>query len=410
MRMDNADWRIGDLIIDTVTGNQYAWFDEWKMLSYRWNNPQSALLLGTVSTPEKYGAVNDDRTLRQLGYSQEEINSKFPGTGATPDDKADWAATAMAIKNGDVLFLSKTYYWNRGFRLPKKLMVDGHLATVNLSGNNFSVFYRDEPASLNDAIANMGLYVFRDIVFNGNGTQTVIEPMSSYGSAFINLHFKNVKTCLKLNFSLMSATEGCIATYAENFLILDIMRTPWGTNSNSQCNHSWAKHNRGYNVDYFIQVFAASGVALDGNISEGKNAIRTITFDGMNSTVVKDFTVSNTHVEIFNGIKDCFILIKDFNGIAIIDKAYSQYPGIMVKAVNSKYAQIEVWHVPWWVSKNGKMFEVTGESPSWHFAHNDARGMNTKELASLFIGKAPAYCGKPGGCGYGRYTMIPMSR
>ncbi len=53
---------------------------------------------GSDFTPEQYGAINANLTFSQKGISQDTINIKYPGIGATINDNIDWAAWQMAIR------------------------------------------------------------------------------------------------------------------------------------------------------------------------------------------------------------------------------------------------------------------------------------------------------------------------
>ena len=378
--------------------------------------------LSVEYTPEQFGAVRQNVTFSQLGISQSVINSKFPGIGATTSDYVDWAAWQMAVKaattnGGSVSAKGGTYYIG-----PKTIRIEKYSKFFQINGNYSKlvgtgtdpIFGRQSPNDNSDANVMVDLRCFfRNLILKGSNSQIGIDIGPSYGAYYQNILGDNLKECIHLRFALRTTIDNCFATNCVSGWFADRGNWAGSTNFNSQSNHTTFRSCRYFGSgDVAFGIYAASGCIVEDCIIEGFQVRAGIDFDGQSSTVVKDFTVKNTHFECTNGATEAFIKIRMHSGIVTIDKVFGQYSAILADiGATVGYITAEISHVSYWVAKNGKSFNNAG-SVGWILKYNENPFATTTPLTTIpnwFNGIAVQNCNGPG-CGSNRFTYVGIPR
>jgi hypothetical protein len=320
--------------------------------------------------------------------------------------------------NGKPIELYGTYRISNGLNVDKDhkyLVIKGNMALIrSINTNAFTFIKRVNPTDNSDALNNMvdSMWLIDGIRMQGAQNQKGIEPGPSYGSSFTNLYFNSMQTGLHLRFCLAANVFNTYYINCINGLIIDIGNWPNANNFNSQSNHTTVNKARVFapsNGNVGIGVYACSGVTIENSILEGFRLVNGIDFDGLGSTVVKDFTIRNTHFECSQGASNAFIKFRILGGTMTIDKCFGQYATLFMDASSSSgLGFVRVENVPWWVpNASGKYFRTS--NIALDFKYNEAfRGIN----ASMWDGTAPGLCMPYGsvGCGYHRYTYTDLPR
>lgn len=373
-------------------------------------------------TPEEFGAVRQNVTFAQLGISQSTINSKFPGIGATTSDYVDWAAWQMAVKaastnGGSVKAKGGTYYIGpksiKIEKYSKYFQIDGSYAKLIGTGTD-PIFGRTSPNDNSDANVMVDLRcTFRNLILKGSNSQIGIDIGPSYGAYYQNILGETLKECIHLRFALRTTVDNCFATNCISGWIADRGNWPGSSNSNSQSNHTTFRSCRYFGSgDVAIGVYAASGCVVEDCIIEGLSCRVGIDFNGQGSTVVKDFTVRNTHFECTNGATEAFIKVRMLGGLVTIDKVFGQYATILADiGATAGYVTAKISQVSYWVPKNSKFFNNAG-AVGWILEYNESP-LNTNTpsttVPTWFNGTPVQNCGGPG-CGSNRFTYIGIPR
>jgi hypothetical protein len=133
--------------------------------------------------------------------------------------------------------------------------------------------------------------------------------------------------------------------------------------------------------------------------------------DGQSSTVVKDFTIRNTHFECTNGATEACIKVRMHSGIVTIEKVYGQYAAILADiGATVGYVTADISFISYWVPKNGKSFNNAG-NVGWIFRSLEnpfVTSTPSTTVPTWFNGTVPSLCGGVG-CGSNRffYTGVP---
>lgn len=373
-------------------------------------------------TPEEFGAVRQNVTFAQLGISQSTINSKFPGIGATTSDYVDWAAWQMAVKaactnGGSVKAKGGTYYIGpksiKIEKYSKYFQIDGSYAKLVGTGTD-PIFGRTSPNDNSDANVMVDLRcTFRNLVLKGSNSQIGIDIGPSYGAYYQNILGETLKECIHLRFALRTTVDNCFATNCISGWIADRGNWPGSSNSNSQSNHTTFRSCRYFGSgDVAFGVYAASGCVIEDCIIEGLSCRAGIDFNGQGSTVVKDFTVRNTHFECSNGATEAFIKVRMLGGLVTIDKVFGQYATILADiGATGGYVTAKISQVSYWLPKNNKFFNNAG-AVGWILEYNESplnTNTPTTTVPTWFNGTPVQNCGGPG-CGSNRFTFIGIPR
>lgn len=421
--------RTGYYNINPKTGIQNRWSNGTWVLDSLFSRKSDTVYISTSSggvfvdySPEQYGAIRANQTFAQRGINQDTINSRYPGMGFTTSDFIDWAAWQMAVKQatangGTVKARGGTYYIGTKSiqieKYAKYFEIDGGYSRLISTGTT-PIFSRPSPTDNGDANTMVDLRcMFRNIVLKGTSTQIGIDIGPSYGAYYQNILGETLGECIHLRFALRTTVDNCFATNCGIGWIADRGNWTGSSNSNSQSNHTTFRSCRYFGSgDAAFKVIAASGVVVEDCIIEGSLVRVGIDFDGQASTVVKDFTIRNTHFECSNGATEAFIKIRMHSGIVTIDKVFGQYAAILadIGATNG-YITTEISHVSYWVFKNGKAFNNAG-SVGWILRYNE-NPLNTSTptttVPTWFNGIAPQNCSGPG-CGSNRFYFLGVPR
>ena len=409
--------------INPITGVQmkYTGNNVWTPDSLFTSKNSSSIPTTTDYSPDQFGAVHALTTFAQLGFSQEKVNQLYPGLGVTTADYVDWAAWQMAVttvtKNGGgIKALGGVYYLG-----PKPLTVEKYAKNFCIDGNYSRlistgaspIFMRPSPSSNSDANVMVELKcTFRNITLKGTTSQIGIDMGPTYGAVYESINGETLAECIHVRFGLRTTIENCFSTNCNVGWIADRGNWTGSSNSNSQSNHTTFRSCRFFGAgDAAIKVIAASGCVVEDCIVEGQSVRAGIDFDGQGSTVVKDFTVRNSHFECANGSTEAFLKIRMHSGIVTLDKAYGQYASILVDAgATTGYLTVKITNISYWVMLGGKAFNNAG-NVSWVFDNNDnpfQTSTPATTVPSWFNGTAPSLCSGPG-CGSNRffYTGVP---
>ena len=373
-------------------------------------------------SPEQYGAIRANQTFAQRGITQDTINARYPGMGFTTSDFVDWAAWQMAVKmatvnGGGVKARGGTYYvGNKSIMIEKYskyFQIDGNYSKLISTGTT-PIFNRTSPNDNTDANTMIDLRcTFKNLVLKGTSTQIGIDIGPTYGAYYQNIMGETLGECIHLRFALRTTVDNCFSTNCNVGWVADRGNWSGSSNSNSQSNHTTFKSCRYFGSgDAAFKVIAASGVVVEDCIIEGFQVRVGIDFDGQSSTVVKDFTVRNTHFECTQGATEAFIKVRMANGIVTIDKVFGQYAAILADiGATGGYITAEISHVSYWVLKAGKAFNNAG-AVGWILKYNEnslTTQSPTTTVPTWFSGTAVQNC-SGSGCGSNRYYFLGVPR
>lgn len=410
--------------INPKTGEQkrYIGNSTWVVDSLFTQNTPMSNVVSIDYSPEQFGAVNSNITFAQKGIDQTTINSNYPGIGANTSDNIDWAAWQMAVKmattnGGTVKAKGGTYYLGSKSivieKYSKYFEINGGYSRLVSTGTS-PIFSRPSPTDNGDANLMVDLRCsFRNLVLKGTLTQIGIDIGPSYGAYYQNILGETLGECIHLRFALRTTVENCFATNCIVGWVAD--RGNWsGVGlANAQSNHTTFRSCRYFGSgDAAFKIIDASGCVIEDCIIEGSSVRAGIDFDGLNSTVVKDFTVRNTHFECTNGSTESFIKIRMHSGIVTIDKVFGQYASILADiGATSGYITSHISHVSYWVSKNGKFFN-NANNVGWILEYNEnplTTSTPSTTVPTWFNGTAVSLC-NGSGCGSNRFYYLGIPR
>jgi hypothetical protein len=419
----NNTIKMGYYNINPLTGKEYrhvgngVWVED-SLFRYKGSDITNSI----EYSPEEFGAIRQNSTFAQLGISQSTINTNYPGINANVTDYVDWAAWQMAVKaastnGGTVKARGGIYYIG-----PKSIMIEKYSKYFEINGSyarivstgTSPIFNRPSPSDNGDANTMVDLRcTFRNLVLKGNTSQIGIDIGPSYGAYYQNVLGETLGECIHLRFALRTTIENCFATNCVSGWIADRGNWSGSSNSNSQSNHTTFRSCRYFGSgDVAFGIYAASGCVVEDCIIEGSSCRVGIDFDGQSSTVVKDFTVRNTHFECTNGATESFIKIRMHSGLVTIDKVFGQYASILADiGATVGYVTAEISHVSYWVFKTGKAFNNAG-NVGWIFQYNENPLTTTTPSTTVpnwFNGTAVQSC-SGSGCGSNRFYFIGIPR
>ena len=447
-------------ILITDDGKHFVWDNGWKQVVIPgWggsgsgtgtNGKDATVTIGTVTaTTLPAGSqatasvtdTNSDPNIANLDFSfgiPQGASGTGGGTGASVlpfivlqptggDDTQLWRdAIAQAKSTGKAIYPFGT------FKVSGELTVDldhfnlcivaNRNAKIQVTTTNpITIIKRRTPVNNAEAL-NVGTFAKWDITgltIEGNNNQIGIDCGAQYNANISGNYFDGLKRGIHAKFALWSKFKDNMYINCIDGCIVDIGDWADANNFNSQSN-SCEVTGRYYGNSASATTgklatggvafgfFGVSGCWLHDYIVEGLSVGTAVHFDGLGSTVVKDFTVERGHFECLNGFSVAAINLRILSGTITIDKAFGQYPAIFMKAeCQTGLGNIVVKNVPYWVSKNGKYFNTT--NISMHFDKNEAfRGINS----AFWEGTAPQPCMPIGstGCGYHRYTFTDVGR
>lgn len=254
----------------------------------------------------------------------------------------------------------------------KRLIINGNGATIRPADNtDLTALILRAASTQTEALNTMQSQAFhiRDLMFDGRGrTIYGIDLAATYAASIENCSFKSSQFGAYLRFALMTRVINCLTNNISNTaFVADMGNWTGATNSNSQSNHTRYEQCRVFNAQNAFAgfaLYAASGIVIDQCISEGGQVQNHIVFDSKGSTVVKDFTLRNTHLE--SVATGAGIKIRMSGGYATLSDIYSQYDMVLVDAEAAfGYPHLYVKNVPWLTA--GTRFKTTGTNVIWSF-------------------------------------------
>lgn len=388
-----------------------------------------------VQSPEFYRPQHSTKTFAQAGYTQMYIDTAFAGAfktaGATLTDNVDWAcwqAAFNACPSGGRIQGYGTYYFNKGVNVPfmKHLDVSGGIFwSSNL--NTYTFFYRPMPTDGNDAMIKAIYKIYwSNMTFMGNGNtmaNTAIDINACFGARYDNIVVENMYAAINLTFQINVLVSNCYATGCVRGWTCDYI--PTLNPAIYQSNHVEFYGCRFYGLDrngtvsgseYAFKFVAVSGCKVTHSIIEGKSVQNGILFDGQNSTVVKDFTVSNTHFECEKGADNAFLKVNMREGIVKVSCTFGQYATLLAD-INAQAGVVSVVieDMPYFVGRaDGKYFKSAGQC-QWAFRNNVGQFFDRKNrstgadlIGAMFVDNNVGYCGSAL-CGASKYTFEPVA-
>lgn len=253
----------------------------------------------------------------------------------------------------------------------KQLVIDGNGSTIAPAiGNTLSQLMIRSASTQSEALNTMQsqAFIFKNICFDGRGSGVGLDLAATYGSSIENCKFQALTEGLHLRFCLMTRVVSCLTVGISGIaFVADKGNWTGASNSNSQSNHTRFEQCRVFNSNGAYAAFAlyaASGIVIDQCISEGSQPNYHIFFDSQCSSVVKDFTMRNTHLESSATVAG--IKLRLSGGYARITGLYSQYDQILIDAeAASGYPHLYVEDVPWLTG--GTTFKTLGTAVIWSF-------------------------------------------
>lgn len=289
------------------------------------------------------------------------------------------------------------------------MIIIGNYATITTTNNNpFSVFYRQQPTDNTEALNILVNAHFKisDLIIVGTWNQKGIDVGASYGTFYENVRFDGLGTGLHLRFALNTMVVNCYATNCDKGFIADIGNWPGASNSNSQSNHTKFIGCRVFaspSSTLGFGVYGCYGVVIEGCIIEGKKVVNGIDFDGLNATVVNDFTVKGTHFECEHGASNAFVKVRIREGIVNISTVFGQYPATLLDAGSQAGdVFINVSNVVGWVpNSSGKAINNAG-NVNYILENNASIFIRKSGIPALFSGTAVSEC-TSAGCGLNKW-------
>ena len=249
------------------------------------------------------------------------------------------------------------------------LEIQGHGGKIIIP-SSVPVGIKREYASLSEANAGIDCQLrITNVIFVGSGrTSTAIDVQATYGSEIKGCQFHDFNIGIRAAWMMGTIIDQCYAWENNIDYDLDYARFAGGSNSASQSNHTIiqnckSRHSAGQFAS--IKATAVSGLRIRGCIFEGvqSGSDYEVYFDDAGSTVVKDFEISNCHIEQQQKIAAMYIKLKD--GFGYVSNVFSQYDCNLVKFESTGYAKCIIKGVPYFTS--GTKFENVNSAGRWKF-------------------------------------------
>jgi hypothetical protein len=304
------------------------------------------------------------------------------GTGGANIGFVRWVTTAAELNsawaglaNGSVrsIHLASDITLTQPLVIPSNynriLEIDGHGAKITIPSTVPTGIKRAYP-SLSEANAGIDCQLrITNVIFQGaSRTNTAIDVQATYGSEIKGCRIYDFQTGIKSGWMMGTIIDQVYAW--ENYISLDLdyARFTGGSNSASQSNHTIVQNCKfRHSAGQFgaIKATAVSGLRIRGCIFEGiqNGSEYEVYFDDNGSTVVKDFEISNCHIEQQQQTAGIYIRLKD--GFAYVNNVFSQYDCNLVKFESSGYAKCIVKGIPYLTA--GTKFENVNGAGRWKF-------------------------------------------
>jgi len=341
-----------------------------------------------------FGVRNDNQTLTALGITQPVADARYgAGLVTVSTDTYDTAAIKYVFKLMEtpgynaVEFGNGTYWVGSSIELPRfqtgvtvpmfTIRGNGCIVrhTASFIGTTFNRIPPNQSAALNGGYIASRFFI-SGFSFIGTGASTAIRLGPSFSSQLSDIEFTEVDYGIRLEFCLNARLTNIMGIPNLYGIYLDYGGVWGGNNSDSQCNHTQIRQCRIFNTNTVIAsmfIRGASGVSIKDSIVEGFSPQYGIYFNSDSSTVVKDFTIENTHVETTCTAAAFYIRASD--GQYSISKVFNQYAQTLIEFdVPSGYPQLNVDKISW-------------THPSTKFANKNAGGV--WKFTECQLGEAP---------------------
>lgn len=229
--------------------------------------------------------------------------------------------------------------------------------------------------SLSEANAGIDCQLrVRNVIFESNGrTAKAIDVQATYGSRFEGCRFYNFETAIKCGWMMGTVIDQCYFWENNISIDLDYARFAGGSNSASQSNHTIIRDCKfRHSAGQFsaVRAIAVSGLVVDHNIFEGvQNGPQyEVFFDDNSSTVVKEVTITNCHIEQQQSVAAIHVRLKE--GYATVHNVFSQYDTKLISFESSAYAKMNVSNVPYLTG--GTKFKNINSAGRWSFENMPA--------------------------------------
>jgi hypothetical protein len=290
------------------------------------------------------------------------------------NDAASLPISCIDIANDTIVLTSPLILPRTLNAASKRLIINGNGATIKphtTLTTPIPALIMRQATSQTEALNIMQSHSFHfnDIMFDGRGVAVSgIDLAATYGSSVVNCSFRSSQYGLYLRFGLMARVINCLSNAITNTpFVADMGNWTDANNVNSQSNHTRFEQCRVFNAQGAFAgfaIYAASGVVLDQCISEGAQPNYHVFFESRGSTVVKDFTMRNTHLESVATVAG--IRLRLAGGYATISDVYSQFDMVLIDAeAATGYPHLYVKNVPWLTG--GTQFKTTGTAVIWSF-------------------------------------------
>lgn len=390
--------------------------------------------------PQAFGAIGEDKTFAQIGWTQEKINNTYPGITVTTSDNVDWAAVQYCfykqkIEGKAIFWYGNLYMGNDDVVLAKELLsssVYGGMA--NIFSRAATVFRRETPADNGQAnvMITNAQYHWQDFAIRcqNNLTQTGIRLFSVYPVRMECVKVYNANRGFNMIFCLQGVMESCEANTCNDGFYLEDGTTYYTTTKDwSQNNVFKFESCRAYmptSGRYGFYVGSSNTVYNNNPVIEGFHCNSAIFVNGNNSTTVKGTTILGAHVEVTgtiyqgayiqNPIDVAAFNIELAGGTAIIIDPYGQHPCKMVRIKATQgYIYAVIQWCQWWESRtsgvanpSGKMFENAGGG-SWTFRENEGPLFSETTVVNQYCTPVPRKYNGPG-TGDNCYNFYPVPR
>jgi len=366
-----------DIWLDTTSNQSFMWSKAWRLAPVQYS--------GRKGDKGDRGEIGPQGPIGPVGPQGETGPQGPAGSGSGGSSSVGfvrWVTTTTELNNawagyvnGSVrsIQLAADITLNQTLVVPANynriLELDGHGGKIIIP-SSLSVGIKREYASLSEANAGIDCQLrITNVIFEGTGrVSTAIDVQATYGSEIKGCRFYNLNVGIKGAWSMGTIIDQCYAWENNIDYDLDYARFAGGSNSASQSNHSLiqnckSRHSAGQFAS--IKATAVSGLRIRGCIFEGvqNGSDYEVYFDDAGSTVVKDFEISNCHIEQQQKIAAMYIRLKD--GFGYVSNVFSQYDCNLVKFESSGYAKCVIKGVPYFTS--GTKFENVNSAGRWKF-------------------------------------------
>lgn len=370
-----------DILI--VNGQQYYYSGGWKPVS---------LIKGEKGDKGETGATGPAGPQGPQGETGPQGPAGSGNGGASTSIGAvRWVTTAAELNaawdgllNGSVrsiqlasdITLTKTLV--KPAQYSRIIEVEGHGMRIIVPPGMLAI--ANTYPSLAEANAGIDCQIrMRNVIFESSGRSAkAIDVQATYGSRFEGCRFYNFDTAIKCGWMMGTVIDQCYFWENNISIDLDYARFTGGSNSASQSNHTVIRDCKfRHSAGQFsaVRAIAVSGLVVDHNIFEGvQNGPQyEVFFDDNSSTVVKEVTITNCHIEQQQSVAAIHVRLKE--GYATVENVFSQYDTKLVSFESSAYAKMNVSNVPYLTG--GTKFKNINSAGRWSFTNMPATFLPT---------------------------------